>query len=158
MREEKINIVDLFQLSTEKKIGVCITTNGEVDRNGNAIMGIGTARLAKKHFPDLPGKLGRDILEKGNRVFYYPEYRLITFPVKHRFKERASVLLVKNSCLSLARLIEDNKFDTVYLPKPGCGAGNLSWEDIKPDVERILGRYNVVIIYFELWNESSKKS
>jgi len=62
---------------------VAITTNGFVKKDGSCVMGRGCAREAAARFPTLPFQLGRKIRAEGNHVFYFPEYKLLSFPVKH---------------------------------------------------------------------------
>jgi hypothetical protein len=83
-------------------------------------------------FPELPRKLASRISAEGNHVFYFPEYRLITFPVKHNWWEAADLGLIERSARELLKIIKVKKIkEAVYLPRPGCGNGRLKWEDVK---------------------------
>ena len=64
---------------------IVITTNGFVKRDGTCVI----------KFSGLPHKLGTRISAEGNRVFYFPEHRLITFPVKHTWWEAADLGLIR---------------------------------------------------------------
>lgn len=119
---------------------VCITTNGTVKANGEAVMGRGCAWEAKQRWPWLPKYLGDSIKEIGNLV---QEFRdppnLITFPVKHHWMQQADLELIERSARRLKEDIADfapNK--TFMLPRPGCGNGRLTWFQVKPMLEPIL--------------------
>ena len=118
---------------------IAITTNGFVKRVGTCVMGRGCAKQATIRFPGLPHKLGTRIAADGNHVFYFPEHRLITFPVKHTWWEVADLGLIERSARELLKLIEVKKIkEAVYLPRPGCGNGRLKWEGVKKLLSPIL--------------------
>jgi hypothetical protein len=118
---------------------LAVTTNGFVKKDGSCVMGRGCAREAALRFGWLPRKLGAAIVKHGNHVFYFPEYRLITFPVKHLWSEPADLNLIQQSARELAQTIEEFKIkEAVYLPRPGCGNGRLKWEDVKKILSPIL--------------------
>ncbi len=122
---------------------VAITTNGAVKRDGSAVMGRGVALQARRRFPRLPYELGARIRRHGNQVFAFPRYRLYTLPVKHDWRERADLDLIVASCRQLAALVPSGR--TVYLVRPGCGAGGLAWEDVRPVIADILDDRFVVV-------------
>ena len=118
---------------------IAITTNGFVKRDGTCVMGRGCAKQAVIRFPGLPNKLGTKISAEGNHVFYFPEHRLITFPVKHRWWEAADLGLIERSARELLKMIEVKKIqEAVYLPRPGCGNGRLKWGGVKKILSPIL--------------------
>ncbi len=118
---------------------IAITTNGFVKRDGTCVMGRGCARQAAVRFPELPGKLASRISAEGNHVFNFPEYRLITFPVKHNWWEAADLDLIERSARELLKIIEVKKIkEAIYLPRPGCGNGRLKWEEVKKFLSPIL--------------------
>jgi hypothetical protein len=118
---------------------VAITTNGFLKKDGSCVMGRGCAREAAARFPTLPFELGRKIRSEGNHVFYFPEYRLITFPVKQVWWEPADLDLIQQSARELLQTIEEfNIKEVIYLPRPGCGNGKLKWEDVKKFLSPIL--------------------
>lgn len=115
----------------------CVPTNGETNARGHAIMGRGIALQAKERYPLLPDVLGVRLREQGNGVYWFPEWRLITFPTKHRWRERSDIHLIAASVLELATLIKagtiaGQRFERVMLPRPGCGNGGLHWHDVQP--------------------------
>ena len=98
---------------------IAITTNGFVKRERTCVMGRGCARQAAVRFPELPRKLASRISAEGNYVFYFSEYRLITFPVKHNWWEAADLDLIQRSARELLKIIEVKQIkEAVYLPGP----------------------------------------
>jgi len=128
-----------------------ITTNGTVRADGECVMGRGCAAEAKQKFPALPKLLGLTIEQHGNHVFCMQRApRLVTFPVKHQWFQKADIALIQRSAEELVELVEEvqSKDDTckiIVLPRPGCGNGGLKWEDVKPILEPILDdRFHVI--------------
>jgi len=69
----KANIADLWK---QNKI-VCVTTNGFVKKNYEAVMGRGNALAMAQTVPELPKLLGNFIIKYGNRVgFIYKDLLL----------------------------------------------------------------------------------
>ncbi len=113
----------------------CITTNGTLKQNGEAVMGRGCAKEAALLYPDLPSILGKHIRDTGNVLggpFRMPDGALLlTFPVKHEWHEKADTDLIVASARDLVQFAALP--DTVFiLPRPGCGNGHLSWETVGP--------------------------
>ena len=132
---------------------LCVTTNGFVKKNGEAVMGAGIAKtvnlLSHKHGMNAAARLGRLITKNGNvvqRIFK----NVIAFPVKHNWWEAADIELIKESCRQLVSLLGPD--ETALLPRPGCGNGKLNWSDVKPVIEKILDD-RVSIVH---WKEEGK--
>jgi O-acetyl-ADP-ribose deacetylase (regulator of RNase III) len=60
---------------------------------------------------------------------------LYSFPVKHNWWENADFDLIEQSTIELKSIADRKKYDTIVLPRPGCGNGGLDWEDVKPILE-----------------------
>ena len=153
---------------------LCITTNGFVKSNGECVMGRGCAYEAKLRYPKLPLKLGRYIAKHGNRVFdlgvQADGKRIISFPVKpktavfngsnavkhmrYRFRigdtvpgwaAKADLKIIEESCKQLVALADRLKLRDVHLPRPGCGAGELSYEAVRPILEKYLDDRFIIV-------------
>lgn len=122
---------------------VAITTNGNVRKDGAAVMGRGVAVQAKRRFPDLAHELGDWLRAVGNKVVSFPAYRLYTLPVKHNWWEKADLDLIAASCRELAEFAPPN--ERVCLVRPGCGNGNLAWDVVRPVIGSILDDRFVVV-------------
>jgi hypothetical protein len=80
---------DLFEQEAD---ALCITTNGYVNEQGQAVMGRGCAFTAAKRWPELPGLLGSHLQKTGNTVVVLAKLpktveirtvrHLVAFPVK----------------------------------------------------------------------------
>lgn len=143
-------------LWTMRALARCITTNGEVDRNGRAVMGRGCALQAAQFDPTLKGDLGKLLTEHGNHV-HLLRHRvckpmLISFPVKHHWREPADLDLIERSARELVELCSIHLLDKnpggVLVPRPGCGAGQLEWDDVRTVLLRHLDD-RFVAVHFE---------
>jgi len=171
---------------------ICITTNGFVKKNGEAVMGKGCAKRACELFdaalpdraPSFANRVGRAIINNGNiaqTLGYYSfcNATIFIFPVKpayekcehnaanivkhmqSRFKYgdtvpgwacKARMELIKRSAQQFVS-IANERFPgrglggPIVLPRPGCGAGELEWEDVKPELDKILDDRFYAITY-----------
>jgi hypothetical protein len=123
----------------------CITTNGALRSNGNAIMGKGMALQAKQRYSKLEFSLGRLIQKYGNHVFKLGN-GLISFPTKRHWREDSDIELIKRSAQELVSILKDDPAKRVLLTRPGCGSGNLNWEDVRPILQTILSSNKFIVI------------
>ena len=123
-----------------------ITTNGYVRNDGAAVMGRGTAKVAATLNPSLPRILGDLLLAYGNRPYVLPG-NFVTLPVKHNWDEKADVDLINESLKGLGYLYSLYDWTTrqMYLPRPGCGNGQLSWHQVEPLVKEWFDFSNVTV-------------
>lgn len=153
MKEVRGNIWYYYSIGS----WVAIPTNGTVKKNGEAVMGRGLASQAKSRVPVLQTSLGDHLSLLGNRVHCFRRFRLITLPVKHNWWEKADPSLIVRSLVELVSLVDTGKLsyyqDTfladirvpIFLPRLGCGNGQLDWKDVKPILEKYLDdRFTVV--------------
>ena len=131
-----------------------ITTNGFVKKNGEAVMGRGCALEAKEKMPTLPKDLGAEIKKHGNipHSFAYENEEgesitIYTLPVKHNWWEKADIKLIEDSLSELVWLLDGGGDFKVAMPRPGCGNGQLNWEDVKPILEKYLDDRFIVYDY-----------
>ena len=130
----------------------CITTNGALTSNGDAVMGKGIALQAKQRYSRIEITLGRLIQKYGNHVFYLG-YGLVSFPTKHHWRDyKSDIGLIKISAMELVSLFKGdipikNKSDRrILLTRPGCGNGNLNWAEIRPILQTILNSDEFIVI------------
>ena len=118
---------------------VVIATNGFIKRNGEAVMGRGIAKQAKDRFPGIAYAVGKAITKNGNVPMVNIEYRIITLPTKVMWTEPGSLPLIEASLKTLVKITNELGLTAVYLPRPGCGNGNLDWlTQVKPLCEQYL--------------------
>ena len=163
---------DMFKMNAEV---LCITTNGFVKQNGDAVMGMGCAKRFKEMYPKAPTLLGKSITLRGNVVSKLGESKkkgtvFCSFPVKRAFVindgnnvvsharkkfavgslvpgfyAKAELEVILESCRKIVHLADTEGYKNVVIPRMGCGAGELSWKEVKPLVEKILDdRFTVV--------------
>ncbi|MFA6089881.1 MAG: hypothetical protein WC755_08540 [Candidatus Woesearchaeota archaeon] len=121
---------------------VIITTNGIIDRNNKAVMGVGVALEAATKFPNIPSKLAEKIKQKGNLPFLFLDEQIITLPVKNDWKEKADLHLLETSIAILSeaqKILEIRGYtDNIYMVWPGCGAGGRTKKEVRPILEKYL--------------------
>ena len=160
MREAKGNMLDM------DCDALVITTNGFVKSNGECVMGRGIAKQISRALPWIAGELGNKLNTLGNVPHFLGQHNnvdLVSFPVKPRsvkfdgsnavghamsqfrvgesvpgFYAKADPQLIVESARKLVQLTDQMNWKTVLVPRFGCGAGELSWADIRPLVEPIL--------------------
>lgn len=147
---------DLWVLPADVR---CITTNGDVRGDGQAVMGRGCAREAKDRFPGVATYLGLLLEQQGNHVHelmvspHLPgttiaeTWDLVSFPVKHHWREPADLDLIVRSCRELMALADARpEWKRILLPRPGCGNGQLDWEtQVRPAIFYLLDDRVVVV-------------
>lgn len=121
-----------------------ITTNGEVNPNGKSVMGKGCALEAALMFPPLPKMLGDRIKKNGNKVQVFnkecfgADFILATLPVKYTWRSNADTNLIFKSVSHLVDLADYFNWESIIMPRPGCGAGNLDWDKVVKPLIKIL--------------------
>jgi hypothetical protein len=161
---------------------ICIPTNNYVNSDGENVMGKGIALQAKSHFPSLPKDIGT-ALKFGPTTYIVKDIKgtkIVTFPTKpqhcfvnrmksnivahvrkkYNYKDKvpgyyakSNLSMIEQSAYAIEHLAKILNWRTIIIPKVGCGAGELDWEeDIKPLFKRI-GFYNNSKIFFCLGEE-----
>lgn len=132
---------------------IVITTNGALNSRGECVMGRGTAAQAKNRYRGIAKQLGTLIKVYGNHVTALTTVegaKLIAFPVKHHWAERADPKLIVQSVRELKSLIDSESRErgagtAVFMPRPGCGNGGLTWDVVSPMLRDILdNRFTIV--------------
>jgi len=135
---------DLWDIEADVRV---VTTNGFIRRDGKAVMGRGVALQAANKDPELPGLIGGLLMERGNRPFSIASLAgpLITLPVKHHWREPADLNLIEISIHRLVKIADDRHWKVIAMPRPGCGNGQRSWEEVKPIIEPLLDDRFVIV-------------
>lgn len=124
-------IGDLWQKHAEGHY-IVIPTNGVVIER-RLVMGAGLAKQAKERFPRLPEELGYRVSRIGNLVMRFEREHLYSFPTKNHWKDRSDLQLIGNSAWQLQLSMNRWQLPVIYLPRVGCGLGQLCWEtEVKP--------------------------
>jgi len=153
MKEVKGDIWDYYDAGS----WIVVTTNGSIRQDGASVMGRGIALQAANRFPTISRTLGAHIKFMGNRIHCFSRLRLIFFPVKHMWMEMADITLIEESCIRLKSLVSTDQLPyydqnwyagievPVYMVRPGCGNGKLSWKAVKPILEKYLDDRFIVV-------------
>jgi hypothetical protein len=51
---------------------------------------------------------------------------------------KAQLSIIKRSCKQLLTLVEGKKWETIVIPRVGCGAGELTWPTVRPILDKLL--------------------
>jgi hypothetical protein len=127
---------------------IAITTNGSINSFGQAVLGRGVARQAVQRHPELPRTLGaalKGLSTEDLPVVPFPALKLMAFPVKWQWYEPASEPLIVASCRHLLTQLDTLAIPEIYLVRPGCGSGGLSWTDVRPLIASLLDDRVVII-------------
>ena len=138
---------------------ICFTSNGVVKSDGTLTMGAGNALAFKKKFDWVAKTAGEYVKKNGNVVGalgwdtydnsyldaipydpdYIPKRWVLNFPTKNHWKAPSDLALIIRSAKRLVELTNEHGWKKVYLCRPGCGLGQLSWEHkVKPALLNIL--------------------
>lgn len=109
-------------------------------------MGCGVALQAKRKFPTLPKLLAEHLEQSGNCPAYFPELNLATIPTKDDYRADSSLARIVRTCVDLDSVLEAAHIDVLVIPHVGCGAGNLSWPDVRAVLENIVVRTKLIIV------------
>ena len=134
---------DCRSLAIPSAFHICITTNGDVNARGHAVMGRGCALEASKKIPGFSRALAYVIKKYGNHVYRMDAQlqglsRVLVFPVKYHWHEMADLSLIRRSARELAEICALTANSIFILPRPGCGNGHLNWEDVREVIAPIL--------------------
>lgn len=122
-----------------------ITTNGTLKKNGRLVMGKGCAKEALERYPGIDKKLGTLVSLHGNHCFMVADDHIATFPTKDDWRKPSFLKLIERSAYELATLMGWNAYERIVLPRPGCGAGGLDWDDVRPVLDEYLDdRFSVI--------------
>lgn len=139
---------DLWDFYNTPNHFICITTNGFVKKNGEAVMGRGCALEATRIIRGIEAQFGQYIRERGHvpgllQVNKYGDC-VIIFPVKYNWWQPADLDLIRQSSKWLCEEALSDPSNTYVLPRPGCGNGKLDWKIVKPLLEHLPD--NVLVI------------
>jgi len=114
---------------------IAITTCGQLSKKGEVLMLRGCAKQARERFPGLPARLGALIGQGGNRVYALGD-GLVSFPVEEGAFDLPGLARIERSCRELVELSDERGWREILVPRPGCGGGGLSWQEVGPILRR----------------------
>jgi len=126
--------------------------------NTVGVMGKGIALQFRKAYPEvyLQYKRACDAGEvRSGRMLVTPTERLvgprvvINFPTKRHWRSRSKLEDIEAGLDDLVRVIQEHEISSIAMPPLGCGNGGLAWREVRPILDKELGRLNdvCVVIY-----------
>ena len=118
------------------KSHIAITTNGTFYKVKNRaypaiVTGAGIAQWATEKWPEFPMLVGEWLYVNQNNVpvnLNIHGDKVISFPVKHNWWEKANMMIIAQSMLFILRHWTFWEIERLYIPFPGCGMGQLEWK------------------------------
>ena len=107
------------------------------------VMGKGIAKAFKKREPDMftayKNICDQKLLEPGKLWLWRgSEQWVLNFPTKIHWRNPSRMEWVEAGLEKFVNTYETQGITDIAFPKLGCGNGGLSWEDVKPLMERYL--------------------
>lgn len=75
---------------------------------------------------------------------------IINFPTKKHWRNPSKIEWITSGLIDLKRVIIEKNIHSIALPPLGCGNGGLDWNEVRSEIERVLGDLNdVAVIVYE---------
>jgi len=75
---------------------------------------------------------------------------IINFPTKRYWRDKSRIEDIESGLADLAKVIRDLGLRFIAIPPLGCGLGGLSWNEVRPRIERALADLaDVQVVVFE---------
>lgn len=144
-----IDKVDIFTMPKGKNEAMCVTTNGIIKTNGEAVMGRGIAKAVNDKYH--VAKILADHLKNHGNIpcdlGIYNGFHVLSFPTKNDWRKNSDPELIRQSAKYLVQLANQLQLSKIYVPKPGCSNGHLDWnKQVKPVIEPILDDRFIIIL------------
>lgn len=65
---------------------------------------------------------------------------LINFPTKRHWRDKSRITDIECGLEALVREVMDRGVSSIAIPPLGCGLGGLKWSEVRPRIERALGK------------------
>jgi len=124
-------------------------------------MGKGIALRFRKMFPDNFGVYKRACLANEVRpgrllIFYTGSFEnprfIINFPTKRHWRDKSRITDIEAGLESLVFEVRRMGITSIAVPALGCGLGGLSWDDVRPLIERAFEKLSDVDLFlYEPW-------
>lgn len=74
---------------------------------------------------------------------------VINFPTKRHWRDKSQIEDIASGLDALVQVLQERRIRSVAVPALGAGLGGLSWNDVRPLIERALSSFNdtQVLIY-----------
>lgn len=111
--------------------------------NTVGVMGKGLALSFKKRYPQM-FEVYRKMCEKhqltiGKLMLYYaPDHWVLMFPTKENWRNPSKIEYLEKGLSKFVLAYADKGITSIAFPRLGCGNGELSWDDVRPVMEKFL--------------------
>lgn len=123
--------------------------------NTVGVMGAGLALQFKIKYPEMFVKYQRHCQEHLlfiRRLALYTCHdgkRVLCFPTKQHWRDNSQIDYISIGLQNFRTTYAKKKITSVAFPKLGCGKGNLSWDDVKPIMEKYLSNLPIDVYIYE---------
>lgn len=104
-------------------------------------MGAGIALQARERFPGIDLVAAQKVRAFGNVPAVLRtegSTSIVSLPTKEHYRDNSDIDLIARSCSALQNLADSEGWQYIAMTPPGCGHGNLRWNDVKPVIQDIL--------------------
>lgn len=125
--------------------------------NTEGVMGKGVALQFRRAFPEnyeaYRAACARGEVKIGT-MFVTETRRLegprliVNFPTKRHWRSKSKLADIEAGLSDLRRVVIETGAESVAVPALGCGLGGLSWSDVKPVIEEVLGSLDARVLVF----------
>jgi O-acetyl-ADP-ribose deacetylase (regulator of RNase III) len=121
--------------------------------NTVGVMGKGIALEFKKRYPEMFAKY-KEQCDKHKLVigklmlWYAPDHWLLQFPTKEHWRNPSKIEYIEKGLMTFTRKYADYNISSIAFPKLGCGNGELSWNEVKPLMEKYLSTLPIQVYIY----------
>lgn len=146
---------------------ICVTTNGTIKSNGELVMGAGVAKqfadkyknqgiakiLANKLYKGSPLKKMHVVNPMDNICYKAIDAisnngtYVLSFPTKNHFMDKGDLELIKRSAERAVYFANMYNLNSIIIPSPGTGCGQLNEDDVYQALDKILDERFTIIKY-----------
>ncbi len=111
--------------------------------NTVGVMGKGLALTFKNKYPkmfdDYKTVCEKRALKTGKlMLFYFPDHWVLLFPTKEHWRNPSKLKYIEDGLVKFVNSYAEKSITSIAFPKLGCGNGELSWDDVRPIMEKHL--------------------
>lgn len=116
------------------------------------VQGAGLARQFRDRFPELDAEYRAacrsGLLRLGNPVLS-EDGRVLWFPTKQHYQDCSRIAPITAGLVTLVERWGQDPDRSWAFPALGCGLGGLSWDEVRPIMERWLGQMRGEVLMYE---------
>lgn len=127
--------------------------------NTVGVMGKGLALSFKNRYPEMFESYKKVCEKKSLKtgklmLYYYPDHWILLFPTKEHWRYPSKLEYIESGLIKFVQTYADKNISSIFFPKLGCGNGELSWNDVRPIMEKYLKPLPIdVFIYIGMGTE-----